>query len=141
MKSIFFSLLSLSLLLAFGACKNKSKGSYSNVKTGQPFELKMNQSVQLEGGDLKLTFTGVPEDSRCPEGVNCIQEGQARVSLVATTGGESKPVLIAQKPSQKIVSQAIGNYTLQLVMVKPYPKQGLIILPEDYVLTMNIKGN
>ncbi len=141
MKKIPFFFLSLSLLLAFAACKNKSKGSYTNIKIGQPFELKMNQSAQLEGGDLKLTFTGVPEDSRCPEGVNCIQEGQAKVSFVAMTGGESKPLIIAQKPSQKIASQTIGSYTLQLIMVKPYPKQGQKILPEDYSLTLNVKGN
>jgi len=67
------------LALAVPAC---GKGTGSTVPVdGKEFTLQMGESVRLEGTQSIIQFLAVPEDSRCPSGVQCIWAGNARVSL------------------------------------------------------------
>lgn len=50
------------------------------VKLGDEFELKPGQEVQIQGGPT-VTFIEVPSDSRCPEDVTCVWQGNAEVVL------------------------------------------------------------
>ena len=87
----------MSCVLALAsACKEKPKAGYTTVKLDNFFELKLNQSVVVTDNDLKLTFTGVTEDSRCPKFTNCIQEGQVKVALSAAIDGKGQVVEIFQ---------------------------------------------
>ncbi|MCB0522311.1 MAG: hypothetical protein H6577_16725 [Lewinellaceae bacterium] len=141
MKISKFVFAMFALSLAFAACKKKPQAGYSLVKMNEPFELKMNQSVKLDAGDVRLTFVGVTEDSRCPEGVNCIQEGQVRVVLDGSADGAGMQKMeFAKKPSDKNLSKTLGKYKIQLMQVSPYPKQNKQIKPEDYVLKVVIRG-
>lgn len=139
MKIPLFPLL-FALLATLPACKKKNQPGYSVVKLDQVFELKLNGSVQVEGQDLKLTFSGIPEDSRCPKGVNCIQEGQVRVSLDALHSGTPQVLEFTRKASQTSnVTRTLGNFKIQLNDVSPYPKEGEKIKPEDYRLKLAVR--
>ena len=127
-------------MLAAVACKKKPQPGYSTFKLDQVFELKMNGSTQLEGGGLKITFSGVPEDSRCPKGVNCIQEGQIRISLAVVSGSQTRTLEFTRKASQTgNVTQSFENYKIQWLDVSPYPEKDKKIKAEDYKLKVAVR--
>lgn len=90
----------------------------TGLKTGEPFPLVNGQTVFFPEGRFNLTLRGV-SDSRCPTGVQCVWEGEARV-LVAVTGLD-KPLTLATR--EGLSSQPIGEtpYYLELLSVEPYP--------------------
>ena len=67
---IAFSLVTLQV---FGQSESSEK-----YHLGEPFEIKMDQTIQFE--DLKLHFRDI-EDSRCPLDVTCIWEGKVTVMI------------------------------------------------------------
>ena len=89
---------------------------------------------------MKLTFTAVPEDSRCPTGVSCIWEGQVKVKLEVVSGGKSQPIEFTRKASQAGgVTQAAFGYQIDLLEVNPYPAQTGKIKPEDYLVKLSVR--
>lgn len=140
MKLLKISVLLFAVLALAVACKKKPKAGYSTVKLDDFFELKMNQSAAVTDNDLKLTFTGVPEDSRCPKFTNCIQEGQVRLTLTAVIGGKSQTVEFTRKPSDKgPTTVAVEKFKIQLYDVQPYPESGKKIKLEDYTARMAVR--
>lgn len=140
MRLLKISILLICVLAFASACKEKPKGGYSTVKLDDFFELKMNQSVVIVDNDLKLTFTGVPEDSRCPKFTNCIQEGQVRITLSAAIAGKSQVVEFSRKPSDKgNTTVAVGKFKIQLYDVMPYPESGKKINLPDYTARMTVR--
>lgn len=93
---------------------------------GQPFQIAAHKSVLISSEKLKLTFERVVEDSRCPQGVDCIWAGQATVTLrVEKTGGkvgkaESVNLTIqgSRYPTENSVRK-VGKYWIKLVEVAP----------------------
>lgn len=126
------ALLYCCAILAF-SCSKKPKVGYSSIKLDDFFELKMGGSAVVADQDLKLTLTGVPEDSRCPKFVNCIQEGKVVITVSAAIDGKAQVVEMSRKPSDKSPTSAtIGGFKLQLYDVMPYPENGKKTLPTDY---------
>jgi len=140
MKLFKNSILLVCVLALAVACKEKPKASYSSVKLDEFFELKMNQSVVILDNDLKLTFTGVPEESRCPRFTNCIQEGQVRVTLEAVHAGKSKLIEFTRTPSETSNSTvALEKFKIQLYDVTPFPESGKKINLTDYGARMAVR--
>jgi hypothetical protein len=141
MKKLSFLLcLAAMSALALTACKKKPQPGYSTFKLDQVFDLKMNGSAQLEGGDLKLSFSGVPEDSRCPKGVNCIREGDIKITLAAATGSQNKTLEFIRSASQTgNVTQSFENYKIQWLDVSPYPEKDKTIRKEDYKIRIAVR--
>lgn len=95
-----------------------------------------NDIVYLNEGENKflldykmnITFKGVSEDSRCPEGVNCIWAGVA-LAQIEVMGTSTRPVLLnlasMDFPNRNYHQSAEFNgYTVTLQEVTPYPKSG-----------------
>ncbi len=135
-------LLCLSAIFIFtaAACKKKPQPGYATFKLDEIFDLKLNQSTQLEGGDLKITFTAVTEDSRCPKGVNCIQEGQISIALAVASASQSNTLSFTRRASQTDnINKSFENYKIQWLAVTPYPEDGKKIKPEDYNLRIAVR--
>ncbi|PKL74652.1 MAG: hypothetical protein CVV27_19405 [Candidatus Melainabacteria bacterium HGW-Melainabacteria-1] len=89
------------------------------AQLNQPFTLKLNQSALIASEKLKLTYATLLEDSRCPEGSQCIWAGQVRVRI---------EVLMEDEPPQNIdmtlameedkPKVPVGKYTLSLQSVE-----------------------
>lgn len=128
------------LLLVATACNKKPKSGFKTVKLDEFFELKMEQSIVLADQDFKLTFTGVPEESRCPKYTNCIQEGQVRLTMVAVIDGTNHPFEFTRRASEKGNNTAtIGKYKIQLYDVQPFPESEKTINLVDYKARMAIR--
>ena len=101
---------------------------------GHPFELKPAEVVTVEG--LGITFEGVSDDSRCPTGVQCMWAGDA-----AATFTLEKPPAAAQHRTLHTNGRyerqtEINGLVVRLEDIKPYPKEGATIAPDDYRATV-----
>lgn len=134
----WFGLLCL-LCLFLSGCGGGSQQNPPPTKSvflNQQFTLRVGQQARLEDG-LALVLRAVPEDSRCPEDVNCVWEGNATVQVELT---QTAPVNPARSVVELHTSPRIGpregtylNYVVQLVSLAPNPKSNQTIKAGDYV--------
>jgi hypothetical protein len=105
------------------------------IRLGQEFELKINQEAMIEGEALAVEFESVLEDSRCPEGVDCIWSGNAKIRL---RSGKQKQTPAAVELNTHIGSKSSSylNYEIRLVALKPRPKADKPIQPNEYRATL-----
>ena len=102
---------------------------------GQEFEVRVGQRVTIEGERLRVTFDHVAEDSRCPEGVNCIWAGNAKVVLKLGKGRRRVSTMTLNTGVDPRQADYRG-YEVKLVKLDPYPKEGKQISGKDYVATL-----
>lgn len=99
----------------------------------------------LDEYQMNVTFKGISEDSRCPEGVNCIWAGAAvaQVEAMLTT---SRPMVLnlatLNHPGKNYhQSEDFNGYVITLEEVTPYPKsqEGARALSGKYRIGISIK--
>ena len=102
--------------------------------------LKQGQSSPLPAHpDDALSFVDVPQESRCPIGVQCVWEGDANVVLAVSQAGTSDTTRIELHTSSKFATQATyKDLTIRLEKLDPYPHKDAKISLADYVATVAI---
>ena len=90
------------------------------------FWIRIGESVTLEKGSLTIKFISLTGDSRCPEGVICAWMGNAEVILEVSKNEITLNTLLDPK------EEVVGDYNIQLRDVIPYPKAGVVYMPENY---------
>jgi hypothetical protein len=92
---------------------------------GHEFTLNGGQDAVLSDQALRLRFTDVLEDSRCPTKVECVWTGQAQISLVVHHA-ESPPSTVIfntnPAPGQNVQTTQVDQYTISLKSLDPYPQ-------------------
>ena len=138
---MFHKAIILSLgMLTLAGCNAQKKAKTPEVKAGTTAGTKSTKVPEKEGiiyfnqGENKflpkyqmnVTFKGISEDSRCPEGVNCIWAGVAiaQVEVMSTT---SRPVTLNLATMDNAgrnyhQSEGFNGYTISLEEVSPFPK-------------------
>ncbi len=106
------------LVLALAGCQSHAAQA-DPIEAGldQEFVLHGGQEVTIRGADLRLRFTDVLEDSRCPTEVECFWTGQARIAVDAEHGqGAPTPVEFNTNPApgQGKLTNEVGDYTVEL---------------------------
>ena len=127
-----FAVLFLASLAASLGC-----GTAAPAATDQTLELRNGEKASVSGGELTVTFVGVPEDSRCPKGEQCIQAGRARLSFEGVVRGGA-PVRFELDSSREAETQ-VGQYWITLEGLQPFPVAGRRIAPQDYVARLQIR--
>jgi hypothetical protein len=91
-------LVAIAALSLAGACSSitaASEGAHQVVDLGEPFDLRVGRTAVLlespRGTPFRVTFLGVTGESRCPEDVRCVWEGDARVVLHLERGDAPGP--------------------------------------------------
>jgi hypothetical protein len=123
----------LSLLLVFTAALAQASSDVKQVALNQEFEIKVGEKVSVQG--LKISFETVAEDSRCPQGVECVWAGNAKVILKVSKAGRRTARInlnTGLEPKHKLYY----GYDIKLVSLNPYPKKGEKIKGSDYVATL-----
>jgi hypothetical protein len=119
---IVIALLALALL----GCQSKAaQADPIESALDQEFVLRGGQEVTIRGTDLRLHFTDVLEDSRCPTQVECFWTGQARIAIVAEQGQGAATTLefnTNPAPGQGVLTVPVGGYTVELKKLDPYPE-------------------
>jgi len=105
------------------------------IRLGQEFEMKIGQEAMVEGEDFAVVFDSVPEDSRCPEGVDCVWSGNAKVKLRSSKQKQT-PATIELNTDAGSKSSSYLNYEIGLVALKPRRKADKAIQPDEYRATL-----
>lgn len=109
----------------------------------QEFTLRGGQEAVISGENLRLRFTDVLEDSRCPTEVECFWTGQARIAvLVEPAGSPSTTVDFNTNPApgQNVQNVDVDDYTISLKSLVPYPRTpDESIALDEYSATMSVQ--
>lgn len=128
------ALLSVLLLLTNAA----QAGGRKDVSLNQEFALKVGQSALIRPGGMKVTFERVVEDSRCPEGVDCIWAGNARIA-VGLSGAGGRPTPAELNTDVEPRQQSYLAYEVKLMGLSPRPKEGHRVDENSYSVTLLVK--
>jgi hypothetical protein len=94
----------------------------ADAKTGE-VKLRVAQEKTAPGTAIKIKFLSIVEDSRCPEGVNCIWAGVAKIKIqLRKTGKPAKEFELNTNQMDKSIT--FEGHTIKLVTLTPYPKSG-----------------
>jgi hypothetical protein len=97
--------------------------------------VRAGQQVLVAAYKLKIMFVAVREDSRCPEGVQCIWAGNARLALkLSAAGAKTATVEINTMTAPREIAYA--NYTIKLTGLAPRRVQGARPKAREYVATL-----
>ena len=94
---------------------------------------RMGQTVSV--GGARVTPLALIEDSRCPQGVQCVWAGQVRITArVATRSGSAVRELTTGKPIP------VANGTLTLANVEPTKRKDTTVAPGDFRFGFRFDG-
>lgn len=101
----------------------------------QEFEIKLGQQVSIKKEGLKISFSNVSEDSRCPTGVDCIWAGNGKVVLKLSKA-RKRAAWMTLNTGVDPKQDDYREYDVKLVNLNPYPKKDSKIKKRDYVATL-----
>jgi hypothetical protein len=125
-------LLTLGSMFALACGSSSSSGPSAALNT--PTELAPGQTALV--GGLRITFTGVTGDSRCPVDVVCVWEGDAVASLEVSqpTGAVETRELHTHGPR----AVTYNGFAIELVRLDPAPRSTQTIPPASYRLVVRV---
>ena len=133
-------LLTLSLT---GCLSREADADPVTFTLGQEFTLGGGQEAVFDGGDLRVRFSELLEDSRCPTEVECFWTGQARIAVVVqAVGRPAATAYFNTNPAQGENEQSVraGDVTVDLRSLEPYPRTpDDPIAFEDYRVTLLVQ--
>ena len=93
----------------------------------------------ITGERLQITWMDLL-DSRCPEGVTCVWEGEVTITIgVVENGQDSGEFEITLHAGDEEKAFAfVGEHVIRLIGVTPYPKDGIETKRSDYVATLEV---
>jgi hypothetical protein len=109
----------------------------------EPFVLAGGQEALIPSEKVRLLFTDVREDSRCPTQVQCFWTGQARIEIEVQPNGTSGPTTVEfntnPAPGQTLKAVTVAQYSIELQSLDPYPQTPDSIAFEDYRATLVVR--
>jgi len=109
--------LCLALTALVFACKGE--GTVKAMQLGEAVRLKIAESGKLAADDLTITFKAVTNDSRCPQGTQCVTAGEADVVLTVKVGEKSQDVTVKVGTDQ--AKATVEPYAIRILALDPYP--------------------
>lgn len=92
---------------------------------GDVFELRVGNFATMANSDVTILFKDVTEDSRCPRSVQCVIEGEAKLSVKFN----NQTIELNTHSTLEIV---VGSHKIKLVELQPYPEDSTKIPKGDY---------
>lgn len=135
---IAVGVLCASLVLASVFGMSFRPGGRGKVKLGEEFKLGLGKSAAVRGEGLEIEFVSVVEDSRCPQGVDCIWEGNARVRL-RLKRARGTPAEIELNTNLEPQRAAADGYEVRLTSLAPYPQANQPVDQKSYVATLEVR--
>ena len=127
----------LALILAPVA---QSKSLPNRASLGQEFTLPIGKKVSLRDIKLNIRFVSVIEDSRCPQGVQCVWQGNAKASF-QLSGFKRKASTVRLNTAIEPKEAEYSGYKVKLVKITPEPKTGERLSARRYQATLVVLRN
>ena len=125
----------LACILVAAACTGGPGGPNAQQTGEDEYAIPFGQSITL-GTVFEVGFQALLGDSRCPEDVVCVWEGEGRVELGVTLGdGPTRPFELSTRAPQRITE---AGYEITLVALDPYPVSTGQQPPQNYVVRLRI---
>ena len=102
-----------------------------SMPLGREFTLRPGESVTIQSTDLRVSFQGVVEDSRCPADATCVWAGDAVVALEVGTAS-------LELRSTTAPEGVVGAYRVRLERVEPNVYRDRKIPPEAYRVVLTV---
>jgi hypothetical protein len=98
--------------------------------------VKLGQSVDC-GSGITIRFEDVLEDSRCPEDVNCVWAGNAKVSLTVTRTGK-EPARVTLNTNLEPRTARVLNCTMEVIRLDPVRKVHEKVDKNVYIVRLKV---
>jgi len=128
MKLLFLSLI---LTLAFGASVQ------TNAQTAQKINVLVGKQKKASRSKIAVKFVSLIEDSRCPDDVNCIQAGNARIKVTVSKPG-SAPVTFEANTNLGAKGDTYEGYAIYLTDLTPIPRANVRLNRNAYTATFSV---
>lgn len=109
----------------------------AEARSNQEIKVQVNNQKSINKNDLTVKFVSVLEDSRCPEGTNCIWAGNAKLKLkLKKKNGAWKTFELNTNIEKNDLK--FGGYSIKISELTPTPAANVRINPDGYVATFSI---
>ena len=106
-----------------------------NFSLGEEVDFKVGTENKSAEYNVKFTITNV-QDSRCPIDVECIWQGEAEIEIKFDSPFQETIVLSTYDD----LIDTVGNYSIKLLNVSPYPISTETIELKDYTIKLKIES-
>lgn len=106
-------------------------------------ELRPGQSLNDVQSGSVLTFVEITQDSRCPADATCITSGFVRVLLEIQQGDITRreTLTLGDMAAGDVNSIEVGEFTVTLIEVNPYPLASAPVDYSDYTITLDLQAD
>lgn len=107
---------------------------------GEPAVLRVGESVEVSGEDLRIGFVAVRQDSRCPVDVVCVWEGVATVDAWAKKGSEERHDLVLATSNKAGHSTRADYLGYEVELLELAPAKSGSVQQADYRVTLVVRA-
>jgi hypothetical protein len=125
-----FLVFALIFTIAFGAVEIFA------AQDAERHEVKINKRKKFPRSKLTVKFLSVVEDSRCPEGANCIWAGNAKIKVEISDGKATEVFEMNTNLGPK--GATFDGYDVNLVELSPAPTSESKTNPNSYTAVFEI---
>jgi len=127
----------MALPLLAGCINTFRTGPVPGTDAQQQLEIPLGETRLLDEERLAISFGRVMEDSRCPQGTQCVTAGNAMVGLILHERGEAtRPVRLNTHDQPRTVSHE--GYVITVVDVRPWPTSTGVAAEDAYVVRLHV---
>jgi hypothetical protein len=128
----------LSVLLFFSCAEDPD---CVDSVVGEEISIQVFDTATYCSDNLSITFNAYPNDSRCPSNVTCIWAGFVEVELLINQDGKESVLKLSTEPnvSGLPVQSKVGDYSIKLIDVIPYPATNVRIDPNQFRVVLLVE--
>jgi len=108
----------------------------ADAQEKQKATVKINNKKKFSKSKLTVKFLSLVEDSRCPQGVDCIWAGNAQIKVEISNGTTKETFVMNTNTGPKGAS--FSGFAIYLTELTPYPKANVKYAANAYKATFEI---
>jgi len=136
MKLLFTALILITAFAGLVAQANAQDEPQQKDDT-QIISMRVGKQKKASVSKINIKFVSLLEDSRCPEGVNCIHAGNARIKVVVSKAG-GDPITFEMNTNFGEKGNVYKGYAIYLTDLKPVPKTKVRLSRNQYTAMFSI---
>lgn len=134
-----FHMIFLFAAILFFSCADDSE--CIDAPIGEEISIKVFDTATYCNENLTITFNAYPNESRCPTDVTCVWAGFVEVELLINVKGKESILKLSTEPnvSGHPVQAKVGDYSIKLIDVLPYPATNIRIDPNQFKVILLVE--
>lgn len=112
-----------------------------DTSIGEEITIQVFDTATYCNENLSITFNSYPNESRCPSDVTCVWAGFVEVELLINEKGKESILKLSTEPNVSgiPVQAKVGNYSIKLIDVTPYPATNIRIDPNQFKVILLVE--